>query len=225
MAPAIRSPSPIPARSDPPPVNRSEPPQRGERRINLEGPGQTAYLQTVYHAPAAGDADFFPMLILSTVLTGVAGMNLFSSPPPNRSSRLYRALVERGLAAGISGSLSPTLDPYLYDITATVRAGRTLDEVEETLNAEMQRLLAEPISEEELQTAIKQAQAQFAYSSESVTNQGFWLGYASVVADTDWFDSFLDNLSAVTANEVARVASSYLSPRNRTVGRYMPQVL
>ena len=89
----------------------------------------------------------------------------------------------------------------------------------------MQRLLAEPISEEELQTAIKQAQAQFAYSSESVTNQGFWLGYASVVADTDWFDSFLDNLSAVTANEVARVASSYLSPRNRTVGRYMPQVL
>jgi zinc protease len=215
----------IPARSDPPPVNRSEPPQRGERRINLEGPGQTAYLQTVYHAPAAGDADFFPMLILSTVLTGVAGMNLFSSPPPNRSSRLYKALVERGLAAGISGSLSPMLDPYLYDITATVRAGRTLDEVEETLNAEMQRLLAEPISEEELQTAIKQAQAQFAYSSESVTNQGFWLGYASVVADTDWFDSFLDNLSAVTANEVARVASSYLSPRNRTVGRYMPQVL
>jgi len=216
---------PIPARSDPPPVNRSEPPQRGERRVNLEGPGQTAYLQTVYHAPAAGDADFFPMMILTTVLTGVAGMNLFASPPPNRSSRLYKALVERGLAAGISGSLSPTLDPYLYSITATVRAGRTLDEVEETLETEMQRVLEEPISEEELHTAIKQAQAQFAYSSESVTNQGFWLGYSSVVADTAWFDSFLDHLSAVTVEEVSRVASAHLSRRNRTVGRYIPHGL
>ena len=216
---------PIPARSDPPPVKRVEPPQRGDRRVNLEGPGQTAYLQTVYHAPAAGDADFFPMLILTTVLTGVAGMNLFASPPPNRSSRLYKALVERGLAAGISGSLSPTLDPYLYSVTATVRAGRTLDEVEETLDTEMQRVLEEPISEEELHTAIKQAQAQFAYSSESVTNQGFWLGYSSVVADTAWFDSFLDNLSAVTVEEISRVASAHLSPRNRTVGRYIPHGL
>jgi zinc protease len=215
----------IPARSDPPPMNRSEPPQRGERRVNLEGPGQTAYLQAVYHAPAASDANFFPMLVLTTILTGVAGMNLFAASPPNKSSRLYKALVEKGLAAGISGSLSPTLDPYLYNITATVRADHTLDEVEETLNIEMERLLEEPISEEELRTAIKQSKAQFAYSSESVTNQGFWLGYSSVVADVGWFDSFLDNLSAVTVEDVSRAASTYLPRRNRTVGRYIPQGL
>jgi zinc protease len=216
---------PIPARSDPLPVNRPEPPQRGERRVNLEGPGNTAYLQAAYHAPAARDPDFFPMAILTAILTGASGMNLFAPGPPNRSSRLYRALVESGLAAGVSGSLSPMLDPYLYTISAMVRTGQSLDEVEAALDVEVDRLLEEPISDGELQTAIKQAKAQFAYSSESVTNQGFWLGFSSIVADVDWFESFLDNLTAVTVEDVHRVANTYLSRRNRTVGHYVPQGL
>lgn len=213
---------PIPARSDPPPVNRPEPPQRGERRILLEGPGATAYLQVAYKAPQAAHPDFFPMALLSTILTGAGGMNLFSGPPPNRSSRLYRALVETGLAASVSGSLSPMLDPYLYSIVATVRDGRSLEEVEAALNAEMERILAGPIAAEELQTALKQSKAQFAYSSESVTNQGFWLGLSSVVADTDWFESFLDRLASVTVQDLHRAANTYLTRRNRTVGHYVP---
>lgn len=214
---------PLPARSEPQPINRPEPPQRGERRVNLEGPGNTAYLQAAYRAPAASEPDFFPMVVLSTILTGASGMNLFAAPPPNRSSRLYKALVETGLAASVSGSLSSVLDPYLYDISATVRSGQTLDKVEEALNAEIERILQEPISEQALNTAIKQSKAQFAYSSESVTNQGFWLGYSSIFADTDWFESYLDNLSAVTVDDVSRAASTYLTRRNRTVGHYIPQ--
>ncbi len=214
---------PIPARSDPPAVNRPEPPQRGERRVELEGPGSTAYLHVAYHGPAADDPDFSPMVILSSILSGASGMALFAARPPNRTSRLYKALVEEELAAAVSGSLSPMVDPYLYNIAATVRVGRSLDEVEEALNREMDRILAEPISEEELQTAIKQSRAQFAYSSESVTNQGYWLGYSSIVADTGWFTGFLDSLAAVTVDDVARVADTYLRKRNRTVGRYIPQ--
>lgn len=213
---------PLPARSEPPVVNRPEPPQRGERRVTLEGPGTTAYLQAAYRAPNATHPDFFPLVVLSTVLTGVGGMNLFAAPPPNRSSRLYKALVETGLAAGVSGSLAAMLDPFLYSISVTARAGRSLEEIEATLNSEVERILEEPISEEELATAIKQAKAQFAYSSESVTNQGYWLGYSSVVADTDWFESFLDRLTAVSVDDVSRAADLYLQRRNRTVGHYVP---
>lgn len=212
---------PIPARSQPEPVYRPEPAQRGERRVSLEGPGNTAYLQAAYHAPAAGDPDRAAMTVLSTVLTGVPAMSLTAAPPPNRSSRLYKALVETELAAGVSGSLPPMLDPFLYDVTATVRAGRSPAEVEAALDAEMERML-QPISEEELHTAIKQARAQFAYSSESVTNQGYWLGYSSIVADTDWFTGYLQRLEAVTVEDVQRVATAVLSRRNRTVGHYLP---
>jgi zinc protease len=214
---------PVAARSEPAAINRPEPPQRGERRVVLEGPGSTAYLQVSYHAPAATDPDFFPMAILTAILTGASGMNLFAPSPPNRTSRLYRALVESELAAGVGGSLSPMLDPYLYTISATARAGRRLEEIEAALNAETDRVLQETISTTELQTAIKQAKAQFAYSSESVTNQGFWLGFSSVVADSDWFESFVDNLAAVGVEDVRRVAHSYLPQRNRTVGYYVPQ--
>jgi len=216
---------PLPARSDPRAVNRPEPLQRGERRVTLEGPGSTAYLQAAYHAPAASDGDFYPLTILSTILTGASGMNVFAPAPPNRSSRLYRALVETELAAGVSGFLWPTIDPFLYTVSATVRTGRTLDEVEAALDAEMARILAEPISPAELHTAIKQAKAQFAYSSESVTNQGFWLGLSSIVAEAGWSDSFIDRLASVTVEDVRRVAETILPPRNRTVGRYVPQDL
>lgn len=216
---------PVPARSDPPAVNRPEPPQRGERRVKLEGPDSTAYLQAAYHTPAATHPDFFPMTVLSAILTGASGMNLFAPSPPNRSSRLYKALVETELAAGVGGSLSAMFDPFLYMISATARAGRSLDEVEIALDAEIERVLQEPVSAGELYTATKQAKAQFAYSSESVTNQGFWLGFSSVVADTLWFESFVDSLAAVTVEDVQRVAQTYLPQRNRTVGHYLPQGL
>jgi zinc protease len=216
---------PIPARSNPPEIARPEPPQRGERRVTLEGPGATAYLQAAYHAPAGTESDFFPMVILSTVLTGATGMNLFAPGPPNRSSRLYKTLVATGLAAGVSGSLSPMLDPFLYSISATVRTGQTLEEVEAALDIELERIQKEPILEDELNTAMKQARAQFAYSSESVTNQGFWLGLSAVVANTGWFESFLDQLTAVSVEDVHRVANTYLPRRNRTVGHYVPQGL
>jgi zinc protease len=162
------------------------------------------------------------MVILSSILTGASGMNMFAGSPPNRSSRLYKALVETELAAGVSGSLWPMLDPYLYGVSATVRAGRTLEELEAALDAEMERIVQEPISEEEVNRAIKQARAQFAYSSESVTNQGFWLGFSAIVADTDWYESFLDTLSAVSVEDVHRVANAFLTRRNRTVGHYVP---
>jgi zinc protease len=216
---------PIPARSANPAIHRPEPPQRGERRVMLEGPGHTAYLQIAYHAPAASEPDFFPMVVLTAILSGPTGMNLFAGSPPNRSSRLYKALVETGLAAGVSGSMPPMLDPYLYNLVATVRSGQSVEDVEAALDAEFERVLAEPISNDELNVAIKQAKAQFAYSSESVTNQGFWLGYSAVVADTDWFETFLDNLASVTVEDVHRVASRYLPRRNRIVGHYLPQGL
>jgi zinc protease len=215
----------IPPRADPREVHRPEPVQLGERRVSLEGPGNTAYFQAVYHAPAASDPDLFSLTVLATILAGAPALTIFGGGAPNRSSRLYKALVDAGLAAGVSGSLFPMHDPFVLDISATVRAGRVPEEIEKALDSELLRVAREPVSEEELLTAIKQAKAQFAYSSESVTNQGFWLGWSSVVADVSWFGSYLEKLSAVTIEEVQRSAQAILVRRNRTVGYYLPQGL
>jgi zinc protease len=81
----------------------------------------------------------------------------------------------------------------------------------------------EPITKEELAKAIKQAKAQFAYSSETVTGQALWMGFSEIVADYGWFENYIDNLSAVTVEDVHRAAQMYLTPSNRTVGWYVPQ--
>ena len=47
--------------------------------------------------------DFFPLLVLDAVLTGAKGVNLWASfrtPPPQRSARLYQALVEHRAGVG-----------------------------------------------------------------------------------------------------------------------------
>jgi len=63
----------------------------------------------------------------------------------------------------------------------------------------------------------------FAYSAESVTNQGFWLGFTEILGDYRWFETYLPRLSAVTVADIQRVAQRYLSSNHRVVGVYVPE--
>ncbi len=213
----------IPEGPEVPAVTFTEPPQRGERRVTVRGEGQTAYVQAVFHVPAASHPDFFPLLVLDSILGGAQPMAFFGGGgTTNRTSRLYQALVKTELASAVSSNVYATVDPYLFSFSATVRAGKTTQEVEDALWQEVERVKAEPVSAEELTKAIKQAKAQFAYSTESVTNQGYWLGFSSIIADHMWLETYLDRLAAVTAEDVQRVAQTYLIEKNRTVGWYVP---
>ena len=214
--------SAIPGGPNIPPTTAVEPLQKGERRVTVEGEGNVAYLQIVFRAPTVHEPDFFAMTALDAALTGASGMTFFGGGLTNKSSRLYKALVATELATDVSGSLLPTVDPFVYGLSAIVRAGHTPAEVEEALEAELARVVAEPITPEELGKAIKQAKAQFAYSSESVTAQALWMGFSEVFADYTWFENYIANLSAVTVEDVQRVAQKYLKQSNRTVGQYIP---
>ena len=213
----------IPKRKIERPLVRPEPTQRGERRVQLNGQGETAYLQVAYHAPAATDPDFFPMLVLDSILAGASALNLFGGGISNKTSRLYRALVLTELAAGFSGSLAATVDPYLYSITCAVRSDNTLENVEAALDQEMDRAMTTTPTSEEMEKAKKQARAMFAYSAESVSNLGFWYGFAEILDQYTWFTNYLDRLNAVTATDVQRVAQNVLTNSNRTVGHYIPR--
>jgi zinc protease len=188
----------------------------------VEGPGETAYLEVAYHAVAATDPDFFPAAVLDSVLAGASSLNLFGGGISNKTSRLYRGLVERGLAAAVSGDLSATIDPYLYTFRATIRPEHTPEEVLIALDEEVKRVVAEAVEAAEVAKAVKQAKALFAYGSESITNQAFWMGYSEMFADYTWFENYLKRIAAVTAEDVLRVARRILTPQNRVVGIYRP---
>ncbi len=207
---------------EPPRLERPEPPQRGERRVEVRGPGETTFLQLAYKAPRGADPDFFPLVVLASLLTGPVNLNLFGSGITNHTARLYQALVETRLAVAVGGSLSATIDPYLYVITVTVPNESDPDQVLERIDREIQRLQDEGPQPHELERAQKQARALFAYGSESITNQAYWLGYSTMFADYAWFATFVERLAQVSAQEVQRVAREVLQPHRRVVGLYLP---
>jgi zinc protease len=207
----------------PPRANRPEPPQPGERRVVVEGPGETTYIQAAYHSPAARDADFMAYVVTDSLLTGPSSLNMFGGGISNKTSRLYRALVEKDLAVSVSGGLIATIDPFLHNIVITVHPNASVDQVITALDDEIKRLQDDAPPLEEVARAVKQARALFAYGSESITNQAFWMGYAEIFDTYEWFLAYLERLEAVTPQDVQRIARTYLRPGNRVLGVYLPQ--
>lgn len=212
----------IQAGSGPARLAREEPPQNGEVRLSVEGPGETTYVQVCYRFPVASHPDFLPLSVLDSLLAGPSNLNMFSGGISNKTSRLYRALVDKELAVSVHGGAQATIDPFLYTITMTIHPKRKPEQALAALDREIKRVKEEKVSKEEIHRAIKQARALFAYGSENITNQGFWLGYSEMFANYDWFQTYLDRLSAVTAKDIQRVANEYFRPQRRVVGTYVP---
>jgi len=213
---------PIPSGKEPARLAREELPQNGEARLSVEGPGATYYVQACYRFPAASHPDFLPLSVLDSLLSGPSNLNMFSGGISNKTSRLYRALVDKELAVSVHGGAQATIDPFLYSITMTIHPKRKSDETLAALDKEIQRVKEEKVSKPEIARAIKQARALFAYGSENITNQGFWLGYAEMFADYEWFQTYLEKLSKVTAKDIQRVANEYFKSQSRVVGTYVP---
>jgi zinc protease len=140
----------------------------------------------------------------------------------NKTSRIYRALVEQNLAVGVHGGMQATIDPFLYDINVTVRPDKTPEQCLQAVDDQIKRVQDSPVPAEEIARAIKQARALFAYGSENITNQAFWLGYAEMFASYDWFTGYIERLAAITPQDVQAIAQTYLAPERRVVGIYQP---
>lgn len=207
-----------------PPVRTVEPPQIGERRTTVRHPAGTAYFTAAYHAPAVAHPDAVPMLVLDAVLSGGKPIGMFGARDTRmgRSSRLYRALVDSGLARGAGSSFNLTKDPYLFEIDATLRSGVSQDEIERVVFEEVRRIQQDGVGQEELERAKKQMRAQFVYGSETAGDQGYWLGNLETIDSYERFGTLLEALKGVRAEDVQRVASTYLTETNRTVGWLVP---
>jgi zinc protease len=206
-------------------ITHVEPEQQAERRVVLRKPGTTAYFKAAFHAPAFEDAAFFPMLVADAVLNGAAGLNIWSMggvARPQRSARLYRALVDKRLASSVSGGLMPTDHPYLYAISASVADGQTLAAVEQVVLAEIDRLCSGGITDAELTKVRAQLRARFVYDADSVTDIAHQLGYFETISSWKSYETLRARLDTVTADAVQQAAARHFAPSNRTIGWFEP---
>jgi zinc protease len=206
-----------PIRSIPKPENEIA----SAERVEVQGPDEANYIQIAWRSPRANDPDFFAYTLIESILSGPSSLNMFGSGGiGNRSSRFYRELVESQLAASAYGSLSASIDPGIYSLSIICREDHSPDEVIARVDQVVDQFLNEKTSVEDQAIALKQARANFAYSSDNITNQAFWLGYANNFADYSWFTDYVARLEQVTAEDILRVARRYLDPAHRVTGVY-----
>ena len=202
----------IPRGAVPPKMAVEELPQHGERRIILKREAELPFILVFYHAPNLKSPDSYALDLLSVVLAG------------GRSSRLYQDLVYqkravRSIDADYNGL---SIDPGGFTVTAQLMPGKEVAEVEREIDALLEKVKADLISERELQKAKNQIEAAFVFAQDSIFGQAMKIGYYEAVGGWRLMDSYLDGIRKVTREDIQRVAKQYLDRDRRTVGVMIP---
>jgi len=204
------------AGSPPPPgVVTIEPPQRGERRVEIEFDAEPVLL-IGYHKPAIGHPDDFVFDVIDSVLSeGV-------------TSRLYDRLVQEkrlAVSIGTDSGFPGVLSPNLFIVSATPRAPHTTAELEAGIYEEIDRLKTGLVSAQELEKVLNNLDAGLIRSLRSNGGLASQLAYYQTVAQ-DWryLLKARDRIAAVTPADIQRVASQYLVKTNRTVATLVKPV-
>ncbi len=198
--------------AEPPKVTIEEPPQKGERRVALKKEAELPLLAMYYHVPNLQSPDALALDLLSTILAS------------GRSSRLYQDLVYRKqIATGVDADYDGlAIGPTTFSFTAQVMPEKQTAEVEQAIDALIEQIKSEPVTDRELQKAKNQVEAAFVFGQDSIFGQAMRLARFESVARWQLIDGYLPGIRAVTAADVLRVAKKYLDPDQRTVAMLIP---
>ena len=200
-----QAPGPVPG------VTIREPEQRGERRFDIHRAGELGNIALSWHIPQGLHAD---LPALST-LTQILGDGV--------TSRLYQRLVETNRCLGVHAFAMELHDPGLFQVFAAVSPGVSHREVEDAIRAEVAGLVKTLPDKDEMARALAQTRTDLAFHHES---PGQILGgLTEAVAMGDWrrFVRELELVQSVGVEDLQRVAESYLSDHNLTVGWFVPE--
>jgi zinc protease len=220
-----------PSKEPIPQVYTEEPPQQGERRLVIRRAGELALVQIAFHTPGVlgqmnvlshddlarramsppEKNDTYPLVLLAAAMSNGV------------TSRLYQALVEKELAVDVRAGADQHRDPGLFNVYATVRPGVAPKKVEEVVLAELARVAAEGLTAAEVEKARQQIIAQVAFSRDGTGEVASQLSEAEAVADWRFFSRYEENVRKVTAADIQRVARSFFTEDNRTVGYFIPK--
>jgi len=205
----------IPAAPPPPQVVTTEPPQRGERRVEVEFDAEPQ-LVIGFHKPGLGHPDDYVFDVIDEILTD------------GLTSRLYTKLVRDGrLAASINSDANypGVRAPNLFVLQATPLAPHTTAEIEAAILAELERLKTEPVTAKELKRVVNNLDADLVRALRSNSGLASQLAlYQTVAGDWRYVLKARDRVAAVTAADIQRVAAQYFTKSNRTVATLVKKV-
>ncbi|HLH29916.1 MAG TPA: insulinase family protein, partial [Terriglobia bacterium] len=189
-----------------------EPPQDGERTVELRRVGKGKNLMIAFHGPAMAHPDAASLEVMSGILSGRAGVG-----------RLEKALVDTKKALSVNMSVGEMHDPGLIMVSATLNDEQSLDEVKKIILQEIAKLSSEPPTKEEVdraKTRVLQGMDRTLANSQQLA-----MRMTETVADGDWrlwFTNY-EELKRVTSEDITQVAKTYFKDSNRTIGMFIPE--
>ena len=199
---------PIPAAEPPRAIHTVEPEQKGERRVFVEKASIRApHLMIGYKTPASNHPDYYALDMLSTILA------------EGNSSRLYKALVDSGLATMAGAGYEEHFDPYMMQFYVVAAGEGKTAQIESVLYGEIDKLIKDGVSKEEVQKARSQKLMRFYKQLETINGKANTLGtYEVFFGDFKKMFEAPKAYEAVTGADIQRVAAEYLKKSRRTVG-------
>lgn len=204
---------PIPSHAPPPPVVTVEPEQLGERRLVVHKAAQLPLVLVAYHIPQTNNPDYYALSVLRTVLF------------QGESSRMYQRLVDKDqIALDVSSSAEPALDPTIVEVVAQPKQGVDPQKCEKAMYEEFESAKNAPISDRELEKAKNIRLAEFYREMRTINGRANTIGtYEVFFGDYRKLFDAAKNYSAVTKEDVQRVAKAYFGVNNRTVATLIPE--
>jgi len=203
---------------------RVEPQQAGIKRLAFKAPAEQAYVAMAFKVPsltlqadAAQDTDALALTVLAAVLDGYSGARLernLTQGPERLADCVgaYNGLWGRG--------------PQMFMLVGVPIAGKSSEQVEQGLRAQVQRIATEGVTEAELARVKTQWVASEVYKLDSLFNQARELGTRWVQGlALDSGEQLIQKLRAVTADQVKQVAARYFGDDQLTVAQLLPQPL
>jgi zinc protease len=210
------------ARPVPPRKPRTEPQQAGVRRVEFKASAEQAYVALAFKVPqltsfesTPDNDDALALTVLAAVLDGYSG------------ARLDRALTQGSDRIADSAGAGNGLwgrGPQLFTLDGVPAPGKTPEQVEAALRAEVTKVARDGVSEAELNRVKTRWIAGEVYKLDSVMNQARELGgYWIQGLPLDAGDRLIQRLRTITAEQVKSVAVKYFGDDQLTVGVLRPQ--
>jgi zinc protease len=187
-----------------------EPVQDGERVVTLRRTGDVPLVSVLYHGVAGAHPDKVVEEAIVDILTN------------KPSGRLYQALVEKGLASEVTGNAYPMAEPGVVMFTARLPKDGSPEKVRDVMLATIESLGKAPVTQAELARFRAGFDRDFELILNETVKTGVVLSEFAAMGDWRLFFLMRDRVKAITVADVARVASSYLKPSNRTLGLFLP---
>jgi zinc protease len=198
------SPAPIPT------IYTEEPAQSGERRVTIKRPGELGTVIIAHKVPNGRDADQPALDMLDAILSS------------GKNARLYRALVDQGLALNAGAGTDLHRDLSLHTVYAVLAPGAAHAQVEKALLAEIAKIKADGVTAAEVERVKQQYIAADAYKRDGTAAVAGEINEWIAVGDWTLYVTFSQKVQQVTAADVQRVAKKYLNEDQSTTGWFIP---